>query len=228
MSIKSYTIHRAALPPEFKGLWDGPAWKPAPVATLADFRPESSGHRPLAQVKLLYDWTGLYGLFRVRDKYVRSVRTRLQAEVYKDSCVEFFVQPLPAGGYFNFEFNCGGAMRAAYIRDHRRTRKGFSDYAPLASNLCRQVRIYHSMPETVEPEVMQEILWYLEFFIPLTLLEFYTGKLAVSPGSLWRANFYKCADESSHPHWAAWSAVDALNFHLPRCFGQIRFADDMI
>ena len=39
----------------------------------------------------------------------------------------------------------------------------------------------------------------------------------------WRGNLYKCGDRTSHPHWAAWSPVDELNFHLPRCFGTLRF-----
>jgi hypothetical protein len=32
------------------------------------------------------------------------------------------------------------------------------------------------------------------------------------------------AEENSHPHWAAWAPVDEFNFHLPRCFGELRFA----
>ncbi|MEW6117215.1 MAG: carbohydrate-binding family 9-like protein, partial [Nitrospirota bacterium] len=39
----------------------------------------------------------------------------------------------------------------------------------------------------------------------------------------WRANFYKCGDATSHPHWASWAPVEALNFHLPHCFGTICF-----
>jgi hypothetical protein len=46
----------------------------------------------------------------------------------------------------------------------------------------------------------------------------------IEKGNLWRANFYKCGDDTSHPHWAAWSPVDELNFHLPRCFGRLGFA----
>jgi hypothetical protein len=42
-------------------------------------------------------------------------------------------------------------------------------------------------------------------------------------GQSWRGNFFKCAEEISHPHWASWSPVDELNFHLPRCFGTIHF-----
>ena len=38
----------------------------------------------------------------------------------------------------------------------------------------------------------------------------------------WRGNFYKCADESSHPHWASWRPIgEKLDFHTPEFFGEI-------
>ena len=46
----------------------------------------------------------------------------------------------------------------------------------------------------------------------------------IASGQVWRGNFFKCAEDISHPHWAAWSPVDEFNFHLPRCFGTIQFA----
>ena len=55
------------------------------------------------------------------------------------------------------------------------------------------------------------------------MLARYSGPLGTLAGRAWRANFYKCGDQTSHPHWAAWSPVDELNFHLPRCFGTIAF-----
>jgi len=44
---------------------------------------------------------GLCGLFRVEDRYVRSVHTRFGEPVYLDSCVEIFLQPRPDRGYLN-------------------------------------------------------------------------------------------------------------------------------
>jgi hypothetical protein len=46
---------------------------------------------------------------------MRSVATQYQEMVCYDSCVEFFVQPEPHLGYFNFEFNRGGTMLIYYI-----------------------------------------------------------------------------------------------------------------
>ena len=56
--------------------------------------------RPRTRSKVLYDDRGIYVLFRVADRYVRCVRTEHQSHVYRDSCVEFFAQPKPGGGYF--------------------------------------------------------------------------------------------------------------------------------
>ena len=40
----------------------------------------------------------------------------------------------------------------------------------------------------------------------------------------WRGNAFKCADETSHPHWASWAPIgEALNFHAPGWFGDLDF-----
>lgn len=223
MTTKPYPIFPARKRPEFKGLWDGAAWRGAPVLEISNFRPESSDHRPVTQAKLLYGLEGLYGLFRVQDRYVRCVHRRYQDPVYNDSCVEFFVQPIDGKGYFNFEFNCGGTMLASYIEDPTRTGSSFRVFTKLSKQESRQVLIYHSLPPMIEPEWDRETIWYLEFYIPFAVLEKYTGAVDINPGAIWRANLFKCADQTSHPHWAAWSEVDALNFHLPHCFGAIEF-----
>lgn len=221
--VAPYHLHPAPRQPELQGLWEGPAWRDAPLLEVSHFRPESSDHRPETQAKLLYDLNHLYGIFRVRDRYVRSVHQRFHDPVSQDSCVEFFVQPHGAKGYFNFEFNCGGTLHASYIVDPTRTPYGFRDFTPLSRRDSRKVAIYHSLPNVVDPERQAPLTWYLEFRISLDLLEKYCGPLEVTPGITWRANLYKCADHSSHPHWGAWSPVDALNFHCPACFGTLRF-----
>ena len=223
MTTKLHPVFPARKRPEFKGQWDGAAWQKAPVMEIAHFRPESSDHRPVTRAKLLYSLEGLYGLFQVQDRYVRCVHRRYQDPVYNDSCVEFFVQPIGGKGYFNFEFNCGGTILASYIEDPTRTGSSFRVFTKLSKQESRQMMVYHSLPTVIEPEWEQETTWYLEFYIPHTLLEKYTGPVDINPGAIWRANLFKCADQTSHPHWAAWSAVDALNFHLPHCFGAIQF-----
>jgi hypothetical protein len=223
MKTRSYPLHPVRRRPEFKGQWESPTWEKAPVLEISHFRPESSDHRPLTRAKLLYSIEGLYGIFRVQDRYVRCIHRRYQDPVFNDSCVEFFVQPVSDKGYFNFEFNCGGALRASYIEDPVRTGSGFRSFKRLTKQDGRQVLIYHSLPPRIDPEWDEETTWYLEFYIPHQLMEKYIGSVNINPGTVWRCNLFKCADQTSHPHWAAWSAVDDLNFHLPHCFGKIEF-----
>lgn len=219
----AYDIFPARHRPEVMGRWDGAAWHRVPTLRIANFRVESSSHRPWTTLKLLHSSDGLHGLFMVRDRYIRCIRNRFQDQVYKDSCVEFFAQPKPGRGYFNFEFNCGGTLLATYIVNPTRVKSGFKDFTPLSLEDARQIQIFHSLPEVIDPEIPDETLWFVEFCIPYTLFEKYVGPTAPVAGQTWRANFYKCADESSHPHWAAWAPVDEMNFHLPRCFGHLHF-----
>ena len=219
-----YHVGRAAIRPELEGRWDGSAWAQAEAVAVAAFRPEGSDHRPVTHARLLYDEEAVYGIFRVQDQYVRAVNTAYQGLVCRDSCVEFFVQPRPDKGYFNFEFSCCGAMLLYYITDNtKRPDDEFVGFVELPPEEGALVRVHHSMPDRVEPEIEEETEWTLEFAIPYGVFEKYIGPLDVKAGQEWRANFYKCGDETSHPHWASWAPVKALDFHLPECFGTLVF-----
>lgn len=222
----AYRINKAKEIPALNGGWDGESWKDAEIAEIAVARPESSDHHPEVKLKLQYDRSGIFGLFRVDDRYVVCKRTGFNDHVCKDSCVEFFFQPFGRGGYFNFEFNCGGAVLSSYITDHTRTDKGFKEYTMLGDMELRQVDIYHSLPATLDGELAGPLVWELGFHIPFPILEKYCGAIDTGAlsGTSWRANFYKCADESSHRHWLSWQPVAKLNFHLPEHFGEIIFA----
>jgi len=200
------------------------AWPRLPVAAVNHFLPQSSPHRPRTVVRLAHDGQSIYGRFEVDDQYVRSVRTGYGSEVWKDSCVEFFVEPKVGCGYFNFEFNCGGAFLVNHIVDPTRTAEGFKEFTRLPESLARQVRVRASLPQVVELEITQPTNWSLEFQIPFGLFENYIGPLSDVSGQTWRGNFFKCAEENSHPHWATWSPVSEFNFHLPQCFGTLRLA----
>lgn len=221
-----YTVRKTAAAPSLDGQWDAPVWQGAETLAVAVARPESSDHRPQVRARLLHDGATIFGIYRVEDRYVRSVRTRFQDPVCNDSCVEFFFQPHAGPGYFNFEFNAGGTFLCAYIRDCTRIGKsGFADFTMLGPEAERMVQVHHSLPATVEPEIAAPTAWTLQFALPVALLEAYAGPLGRLDGRQWTANFYKCGDETSHPHWLSWAPVETLNFHLPKCFQPIQFAN---
>ena len=183
-------------------------------------RPESSDHRPEVAFRVLHDGTRLYVRFDVKDRYVRSVQTAYQAPVCTDSCVEFFVQPKAGKGYFNFEVNAGGTLLLYYVEDPARTAKGLAKFTPVPEAWGRRVEIRPSLPPVVDPERAEPLAWHVSYKVPFALFEAFAGEVGKG-GAVWRANFYKCGDKTSHPHWLSWSPVTALNFHLPACFGEL-------
>jgi len=224
-SDRNYLVRKARGPVELSPAWDHPIWTEAPTLEVASFRPESSSHRPRTLARLLYAEDGIHEIFQVKDRFVRCARTRYFDEVWKDSCVEFFAQPKPESGYFNFEFNCGGAFLCSYIVDPERTPNRFKDFTRIPAALGQTIRTSSTLPPKTDPELAEQVTWCLRFFIPFALFEHYTGRLGRISGQTWRGNFFKCAEEVTHPHWASWAPVDEFNFHRPACFGRLRFAE---
>ena len=234
-----YIIHWADAPPTYQGHWDDESWSKAETIRIDRFHIRSSAHHPETFAKLLYDDLYLYLRFRVEDCYVRATHTSYQDPVCEDSCVEFFLRPCIFGqadsaqgcppcyqGYFNFELNCIGTMLLYYIEDWRRTKQGFAKCTPVAQDLAQTVGIFPSISGRLDPESAEPLEWTLGCTIPFSLLEHYLGPLDLRRGRPWRGNLYKCADRSSHPHWASWSPIgEPLNFHNPDSFGSFEFGE---
>lgn len=108
-----------------------------------------------------------------------------------------------------------------HIVDPTRTEHGFKQFTRIPEASAKVVQVRASLLPVVEPERVEPINWTLRFTVPFALMEQYVGPLGEVSGKSWRGNFFKCAEENSQPHWAAWAAVDEFNFHLPRCFGEL-------
>ena len=219
-----YRISFATTSPEMQRLWNGPVWREAPVLEVNCFRPESSVHCPKTLGKLLYNHERIFVIFQVDDQYVRCSYRGFQDDVWKDSCVEFFVEPSGDKGYFNFEFNCGGALAASYVTDPFRVDGRLREFVALTAEDDRSILRCASLPAIVDPEITEKLVWQLEFSIPFAVMEKYSGEMGPMKGQTWRANFFKCGNETSHPHWVSWTPLTARNFHDPASFGNIEFA----
>jgi Carbohydrate-binding family 9 len=205
--------------------WDSDFWHEVDIANICHFHPKSCSHHPITEVKLQYNSSGIIVLFRVKDKYVRSIHTQYNSKVNEDSCVEWFIKPPCAEGYYNFEINAGGTLHVNYIVDPERNENGIrKDMRKIPQEHAKQVKIFSSLPRVIDPEISEEIIWYLALNIPFVFFEFHTPLKKIN-GSIWQGNLYKCGDKISHPHWAAWNAIDELNFHQPKHFGEFMFVD---
>ena len=220
MKFEHYNVERTGGPVALDGAWDGPSWGPVPPLHLARHMGDVPAHRPYVRAKLLYDEDHVHVIFRVEDRYVRAVQEH-QGAVCRDSCVEFFFTPgtNPTAGYFNLETNCGGSM----LFHHQTEPRG--DHVEIARGDCDRIARLHSLPETVDPEITDPVTWVLQYRLPLDILAHHSEVVRPAPGAVWRANFYKCADSTSHPHWLTWSPVERPrpDFHVPECFGRLVF-----
>jgi hypothetical protein len=213
-----YKVQKAEQSPVIDAEWNAPAWAGTVPAVVQNHVGVVSDHSPLTQARLTYDDEALYALFRVEDKYVRAVSTGRFGNVCDDSCVEFFFTPGTdvSVGYFNVEVNCGGIMLCRFQEVPR------GEYVQLST---ARIPIAHSLPTSVDPEIREPTTWTVAYRIPFDVLDMHCSFDAPEPGVVWRANFYKCADKSSHPHWLAWAPIDTSkpDFHRPDSFGKILF-----
>jgi hypothetical protein len=210
-----YRVKRLAGPIAIDGNWNKRAWKSVkPVRITHDIINIPAFH-PETEVKMCYDTANLYIIFSVHDRYVRSLTTQLGGPVWKDAAVEFFfcTDTSRPDQYFNLEVNCGGTPLL-----------GRNSVRP-DSNDIRLIRIAHSMPPVVDPEMAGPITWTVECQIPMAMLAKYAGITTPAEGVSWKANFCKIAENNSNPHHMTWSPIgDAHpNFHMPAYFGRIQF-----
>jgi hypothetical protein len=200
--------------------WDRGCWKDIAFLELNYYMGEKPLHIPKTQAKLIYDSNGLYIIFKVEDEYIRAVAQH-QGNVCCDSCVEFFFTPSEdiETGYFNLETNCGGTML------FRHQLAPWKNSTVIAEEDCCRIEIFHSLPKIIEMEIQESTLWTVSYRLPFDILEKYSKVKKPCKGVSWRANFYKCAGASSHPHWLTWSKVNRQrpDFHVPECFRVLSF-----
>lgn len=221
-SPKSLTVPRLTTAPTINAEWEKSPWESIVANPLAYYMGERPAHLPDVNFKMAYDTENLYVIFKVKDKNVRAVAETFHGPVWEDSCVEFFFAPASdaSEGYFNVEINCGGTMLLNFQKEPRK------DMVCFPEDACKKVTIAATHPKIVNPEITEEHEWIIEYSLPLAILEGYRPIVKPESGVIWRANFYKCADMTSTPHWLTWSFINLPepNFHVPDAFGTIEFA----
>jgi hypothetical protein len=188
-------------------------WRQAlPAASITHFPWAAAGDFcPVSAARVAYNADALF-------VYMESDETSLRAEqrgfgyVHTDSCMEFFLMPDPASSprYFNWEFNPAGGM-----------------YLSLGTERFNRIVLSeHNYRELFQVRTMTHNSgWTLEYRIPLAFARRFFPALDFRPGNTMRGNFYKCGDETAHPHFGCWSPIDLPqpDFHCPDFFGELVF-----
>lgn len=173
---------------------------------------ETFPYRPLSTFTAAHSDKNLYIDFFVRSSFLRAENCADQSPVSQDSCVEVFLQPKIDGEYWNFEFNCIGAINASHRYERPSPTRLTSDELVL-------IKRYPSCGTSTFKEKVGLCVWNLLVVIPLSLL----GLENAAPGTVLRGNFYKCSSASSYPHYLSWNPIIAPkpDFHRPEFFGDI-------
>lgn len=172
--------------------------------------------RPSAKLFIVYSGEYLWIRFEVKGDYFRAKALVDQEAVWQDSCVEFFISTGGDNGhnngldtiYRNFEFNVLGVCLSAVGTKSKRVK--------LSTEEMKQILRFPSIDRNNFPSEGDCFDWNLSVAIPLSIL-------GIEPASSFTANFYKCGDLTTHPHFLSWSCIDAAHpdFHLPQFFGRM-------
>ncbi|MBP5301122.1 MAG: hypothetical protein J6Y80_06920 [Victivallales bacterium] len=219
-----YLVHRVSEDMGQKLLeapWDDIMWSTAETLTLQNFLPESKFYGVEIQGKLLHDGKCIYAIFHTEnDRFVYATRFQNNTDVCRDTCVEFFFQPQGAKWYGNCEFSLTGAYLTQF---HPDAQNPWLNHRFLAPEHQALVETYSNFRCIVAPERTVPTEWTIAYKVPMAAYEPYGGPIGELGGQKFMANFYHCADASSHPRWVTWAPVPVLSFHLPECFLEITF-----
>ncbi len=168
-----------------------------------------------ASFTVFHNLEGITIHFFVSEATLRAQKRRINGDVYKDNCVEFFIAIENEKAYYNFEFNCFGSIKAAFGTG-RENRKS------LPAKLLRKIEnnINVAIHNTSDSKF---ISWNISVTIPVPSFCFH--QLNNLSGMECSANFFKCGDDLPNPHFISWSNIiaDKPDFHQPSSFGKIKF-----
>lgn len=156
----------------------------------------------------------LFVSYLVSEKSIRAVNGEDNGAVHEDSCVEFFLQIPGQKEYYNFESNCIGTLHAA-------KRSSRSDALRFGKDTMDRIIRYSSLErKTFEEQFVPEGYKYNVILgIPWDVISLDGDNL---PRKI-MANFYKCGDKLSTPHYLSWNPIriEKPNFHRPDYFGEL-------
>ncbi len=171
-------------------------------------------YRPEVSFRIFHNDEFLFIEYEVDEKCTAALEVTDGNDVYKDSCVEFFVQPEGDGHYYNFEWNAIGTLCFS-----RRTGR----FDPEHASAAILEGVYKSSTYGRRPfeEIKGENRWSLRVAIPHGAL--FGGEIGTWHGARLRGNFYKCGDALSTPHYLTWAPISIPNpdYHRPEFFQPI-------
>lgn len=177
---------------------------------------EGYDYKPAVELAIAYSDKEIFLKYFVTENYFKAEKTETNQMVCEDSCVEFFVSPEDDGIYYNLEFNGIGTCLLG-------TGTGRADSTRANPEVVSKIRRLSTAGDKPVKERVGEYRWELTVAIPYEV--FFHHNIKDLKGKTFRANFYKCGDMLTVPHYVTWNPVGTENpdYHQPKYFGLLKF-----
>ena len=163
---------------------------------------------PLTMATISYDDCCFKVKFVSYETDLRAKETEHNTEIYRDSCMELFMQfsPDTDDRYINIEINPNGAVYCSV----RYSRENFE-----------LIHTEDIVTLQVVPTVYED-RWELFYQIPVKLIQKYIPTYLHKKGAKLRGNLYKCGNDTNHPHYGCFQNVltERPDFHRPEYFAE--------
>lgn len=178
--------------------------------------PDLFPYAPDVKFTISHDGSSILLRFDVHEKAVRAVCAADRENIWEDSCVEFFFEPVAGGPYYNIECSCVGKILMC-CGEGRENRKPVSDEA--LKGIERRCSLGSEPLGLIE----KPCSWWVELKIPVSSFCFHD--LKSFEGLEGRGNFYKCGSLLPDKYFLTWAPVktEKPDFHRPEYFDVISF-----
>jgi hypothetical protein len=173
-------------------------------------------YKPDVALSIAYSDHEIFLKYYITENYFKAEKTDSNQMVCEDSCVEFFVSPEDDGLYYNMEFNAIGTCLLGIGIDRASSKRA----SPEIISKIRRLTTTGTQPVK---EKAGEYAWTITIAIPFEV--FFHHQIKDLKGKIFRANFYKCGDKLTVPHYVTWNPVgtDKPDYHQPEHFGLLKF-----
>lgn len=173
-------------------------------------------YKPEVALVIAYSEYEIFLKYYVTENYFKAEKTDSNQMVCEDSCVEFFVSPEDDGLYYNMEFNAIGTCLLGFGT-------GRADSKRANPEIISKIRRLTTAGTEPVSEKTGEYAWTITIAIPFEV--FFHHDIKDLNGKIFRANFYKCGDKLSVPHYVTWNPVgtEKPDYHQPEHFGLLKF-----
>jgi hypothetical protein len=204
---------------EITGAGDQTGWRQVEWTVL---RPrQSDGHPYESRFKVLYSNTGLYFLMEGTDRKLTATMNEDFMDLWKEDVFEVFLwtdERYPV--YFEYEISPLNHELPILIPNFGGQFLGWRPWHYDRDRLTRKATSTIGGPRQSHAVIQG---WRAEFFVPYALLR-PLQKVPPTPGTRWRANFYRVDHDDGRASQWEWARV-GNGFHEYEKFGELLFAD---